>query len=204
MGFFLPGSDLERIAEAQATLLDHIWGRKLLELSRPDPREVEELGREFRDILFDFPFQVPQDFIYLGRTLGMLSGLTALLDPEINIFRQIEKFSRELLAGQSGRQFGREAVAEWLRPLATLPGQLERVLAAAESGRLRLQATPDRSTTRRLDRIERQLGRLQGSVLAAAAILAGTLFYLGDEHTEAWLAWGVAAILVVLSLLRRG
>jgi predicted unusual protein kinase regulating ubiquinone biosynthesis (AarF/ABC1/UbiB family) len=203
MGFFLPGSDLERIAEAQATLLDHMWGRKLLELSRPDPREVEELGREFRDILFDFPFQIPQDFIYLGRTLGMLSGLASQLDPEINPWRQIEKFGRELIAAEGGRRLGREAVLEWLRPLVSLPSQLERFLGAAESGRLRVQTTPDRQTIRRLDRLERQLNQIQWSVLAGAAVLAGALFYLDGARSEALVAWGTAGLLLAWSLLRR-
>jgi predicted unusual protein kinase regulating ubiquinone biosynthesis (AarF/ABC1/UbiB family) len=203
MGFFLPGADLERIAEAQATLLDHIWGRNLLDLSRPDPREVEELGREFRDILFDFPFQIPQDFIYLGRTLGMLSGLASSLDPEINPWRQIEKFGRELMAGDDGRRVGREAVKEWLRPLVALPAQLERFLAAADSGRLRVQTVPDRQTTRRLERLERQLNQIQWSVLAGAALLAGALFYLDGLRAEAGVAWGVAGLLVLWSLVRR-
>jgi predicted unusual protein kinase regulating ubiquinone biosynthesis (AarF/ABC1/UbiB family) len=203
MGFFLPGSDLERIAEAQAVLLDHLWGRSFLELGRPDPREVEELGREFRDILFDFPFQIPQDFIYLGRTLGMLSGLATSLDPEINPWRQIEKFGRELMTTDGGRHFGRDALLEWLRPLVGLPAQLERFLSVAESGRLRLQSVPDRPTVQRLERLERQLHRIQWSVLVGAAALAGTLFYLNEARVEAIAAWGVGGLLFLWLLIGR-
>ena len=55
LGFFLPGSDLDRIAEAQEQVLDQIWGRNLAELSQPDPEEVQEFSREFRDIMYEFP-----------------------------------------------------------------------------------------------------------------------------------------------------
>ncbi len=178
LGFFLPGADLERITDAQRVLLDHIWGRDLLDLARPDPREVASLSREFRDILFDFPFQVPQDFVYLGRALGILSGLASLLDPEINPWYQIERFGRKLLAQDEVREIGTDALLNWLRPLATFPSRLDRALTSMEQGRLRVQTTTDRSTQRRLDRLEKQIVRLQLSLLAAAGMISAVLLYL--------------------------
>lgn len=178
LGFFLPNADLERITEAQAALLDELWGRKLLDLARPDPEEVQELTREFRDILFDFPFQVPQDFVYLGRAMGMLSGLASLLDPEINPWYQIERYGRAMIRSRELREVGWEALLESLRPLVRLPFQLQRVLSDAEQGRLRVQTTADRRTLRRLEQIERKLTQLQVGVMGVAGLLAGTLFYL--------------------------
>ena len=75
MGFFLPGADLERITDAQRVLLDHIWGRDLLELARPDPREVAQLSAEFRDILFDFPFKFPKTLSTWGGRWGCYPAL---------------------------------------------------------------------------------------------------------------------------------
>lgn len=182
LGFFLPGADLDRITEAQARLLDELWGRNLLELTRPDPREVQELTREFRDILFDFPFQVPQDFVYLGRALGILSGMASLLDPQINPWYQVEKYGQALIRSQEVQRAGWEAVVQTLKPLVTLPGQLERVLKAAERGRLRVEAAPDERTLQRLDRLERRVLQLQASVLAAGGLISATLFYMARRR----------------------
>ena len=188
MGFFLPTADLERIAEAQAILLDELWGRNLLELARPDPEEVRELTDDFKDILYDFPFQVPQDFIYLGRALGMLSGLATLLDPEINPWYQVEKYGQELIRSREARAAGWEAIVNSLKPLVGMPGQLQRLLSMAEKGTLTVQTEPDRVTLRRMERLERKLVQIQLSVLAAAGLVSGTLLYLGrrnnDPHTE--------------------
>lgn len=181
LGFFLPSADLERIAEAQSLLLDELWGRNLLELSQPDPEEVQELTREFKDILFDFPFQVPQDFVYLGRAIGILSGISSLLDPTINPWYQVEKYGREVIQSREMRQVGWETVVHSLKPLVTLPAQLDRVLTAAEHGRLRFQTTPDTATRHRLERLERRLIQLQVSVLAAAGVVSGTLLYLNRK-----------------------
>jgi len=202
LGFFLPGSDLDRIAEALTRVLDQLWGRSLLELSQPDPKEVQELTREFRDILYEFPFQVPQDFIFFGRALGMLSGLASLLDPDINPWRLIEKYGADILRGQEALTFGLEMIGEWARTIMTLPAQTKRVMTAAESGRLRVQALPDRSLLRRLDKIEKRIGRPNWSLIAAALLLSGALFYVNDEQSLGVWFWVIAVLLILGTLFR--
>ncbi len=159
-------------------VLDRIWGRNLLDLARPDPKEMQELGFEFRDLLFEFPFQVPQDFVYLGRCLGMVSGLVSLLDPEINPWYQIEKFGEELIQSQEMREFGMEAAWEWIRPYFSTPIRVRKLLDTVEQGRLRVQTIPDRETLRRLERIEKRIGQLALAVFGAASMIVGTLLYL--------------------------
>ncbi|MCP4425504.1 MAG: AarF/ABC1/UbiB kinase family protein [Chloroflexi bacterium] len=184
MGFFLPGANLDRIAEAQATVLDRIWGRNLLDLARPDPKEMQELGFEFRDLLFEFPFQVPQDFVYLGRCLGMVSGLVSLLDPEINPWHQIEKFGEELIKSQDMREFSVETAWQLVRPYLSTPIRVQKLLDTVEKGRLRVQPVPNRETLRRLDRIEKRLSQLVWSIFGAAGMIAGTLIYLFKRREE--------------------
>ncbi len=203
LGFFLPGSDLDRITEALEQLLDQMWGRNLAELSQPDPEEIQEFSREFRDIMFEFPFQVPQDFIFFGRAMGMLSGLASQLDPSINPWQLVEKYGRNLMGSQAGLEFGLATIAEWLRVLLTLPAQVERVLAVAESGRLRVQTTQDRALLRRLDRIERRISRPNWSLIVAALLLCGTVFYVAGEETLGYVFWGLAGLFLILSLIHR-
>jgi predicted unusual protein kinase regulating ubiquinone biosynthesis (AarF/ABC1/UbiB family) len=177
LGFFLPGADLERIIEAQDTVLNRIWGRNLLELARPDPHEVQELGKEFRDLLFDFPFQVPQDFIYLGRAIGMMSGLVSLLDPEINPWYKIEKYGLELIQREAAQTLTWETAVNLIKPYLTTPARIQRLLEAAENGRLQLQNKADRDTLRRLDRLEKRIGQLSWSVLGAAGMVTAVLWW---------------------------
>ncbi len=178
LGFLLPGADLDRISQALASMLAQAWGRTLQELTQPDPAEVQQMMREFKDILFDFPFQIPHDFIYFGRALGLLSGLSSLLDPGINIWRKIEEYGRELMQREGAARAGLEELLSAVRPLLSLPGQLQRVLAAAEQGRLLVQTTPDATTVERLQRLERRITYLQLTVLTGAGIVSGTLYYL--------------------------
>ncbi|MCL4870761.1 MAG: AarF/ABC1/UbiB kinase family protein [Anaerolineae bacterium] len=178
LGFFLPGADLDRITQAQARLLDQLWGRNLLDLAQPDPREIAEFGREFRDLLFDFPIQIPQDFVYLGRALGILSGMASLLDPTINPWGQVEKFAQSFISQRQTQQLGWEVVRHWLQLFISLPPQVERVLSAAERGRLQVQFAPNPELERRLERLEKKIGWLNWTVLGAAALLSATLIHL--------------------------
>ncbi len=181
LGFFLPGADLDRITEAQEVVLGHIWGRNLLDLTQPDVREVEAIGREFRDLIYDFPFQIPQDFIYLGRAVGMISGLVSRLDPQINPWRQIERYGQQLIRGQSLAQLrdrGLAGLVEVLRPYLETPARLQRILEEAEKGRLRVQLKSDRDVVRQQERMEKRIGQLGWSILGAAGILSATLVYL--------------------------
>jgi len=181
LGFFLPGADLERIAEAQEVILNQIYGRNLLDLAQPDPKEIEAIGREFRDVLYDFPFQIPQDFIYLGRALGMISGLVSRLDPQINPWRQIERYGEQLIRGQSLQQLRDKRLVgllELLRPYLETPARVQRLLEEAEKGRLRVQLKSDRDTVRQQERLEKRIGQLAWSIVSAAGVLSATLVYL--------------------------
>jgi predicted unusual protein kinase regulating ubiquinone biosynthesis (AarF/ABC1/UbiB family) len=186
LGFFLPGADLDRIGEAMEMVLNQIWGRNLLDLTQPDPREIEAIGREFRDVLFEFPFQIPQDIIYLGRALGMISGLVSQLDPHINPWRQVERYGQQLLRGRTLAQLrdrGLVGLLEFLRPYIETPARVQRLIEEAEKGRLRVQLKSDREAVRQQERLEKRIGQLGWSIVSAAGILSATLVFL-DRRRE--------------------
>ncbi len=185
LGFFLPGADMDRVTEATETVLGRVWGRNLLELAQPDPKEVEELGREFRDLLFEFPFQVPQDFIYLGRALSMISGLVSQLDPLINPFSQIERYGEALIRSQNLRQLNDlnwQSVVELIRPYLETPFRIQRLLEDAEKGRLKVQYKADPQTLRHQERMEKRMSQLSMSIVAAAGLVSAALVYISRNR----------------------
>ena len=71
-----------------------------------------------------------------------------------------------------------------MRPLLSLPGQLQRVLSVAEQGRLIVQTTPDAATVERLQRLERRMTYLQLTVLTGAGLVSGTLYFLRRRRQD--------------------
>ncbi|MEZ4663704.1 MAG: AarF/UbiB family protein [Caldilineaceae bacterium] len=193
MGFFLPGADLDRITEAQEAVLARIWGRSLQEMARPSPEEIHELASEFKDILRAFPFQIPQDFIYLGRAVGMLSGLTSQLHPDVNLWTQMEKYAVETIGDERFKLFDFEFLCTELQSLLAVPVQVRRLIQLAEGGRLQVRAVEDPKAARRLDRLEQRLGRLNQTILVAAGLLGGVWLYNAGNTNMAigfWVAAG--------------
>jgi predicted unusual protein kinase regulating ubiquinone biosynthesis (AarF/ABC1/UbiB family) len=201
MGFFLPGADLARITEAQEAVLARIWGRSLQEMARPSPAELLELSAQFKDLLRAFPFQIPQDFIYLGRAVGMLSGLTSRLHPDVNLWAQMEKYAVEIIGDERFKLFDLAFLRTELRDLLAIPAQVRRLIKLAESGNFQVRAVEDVATTRRLARLEQRLGRLNSSVVASAALIGGVLLY-NEAHVGIAVGfWAVAALLLLVSRL---
>ncbi|MEM7126485.1 MAG: AarF/UbiB family protein [Chloroflexota bacterium] len=195
MGFFLPGADLDRITEAQEEVLGRIWGRSLQEMARPSPDEIRELSGEFKDIIRAFPFQVPQDFIYLGRAVGMLSGLTSQLHPDVNLWAQMEKYAVEIIGDERFKLFDFDFLRTEFQDLLAVPVQVRRLIQLAEGGRLQVRSVEDPKAARRLDQLERHLGRLNQTVLTAAGLLGGVWLYNAGNTNVAIGFWVVAGIL---------
>ncbi len=202
MGFFLPGADLDRITEAQEAVLGRIWGRSLQEMTRPSADEIKELGSQFKDLLREFPFQVPQDFIYLGRAVGMLSGLTSQLHPEVNLWTQMEKYALEIVGNEGLKLFSPTVLIEEARSLLAVPAQMRRLIQLAESGQFQVRTVEDAGVVRRLAQVERRIVRLNTSMMASASLLAGALLYSTDHIFLGLGFWGMAGLLWVVALLR--
>jgi ubiquinone biosynthesis protein len=113
--------------------------------------------------------QVPNNFILFGRTAGMLNGLCATLDPELNLVELAKPYAVEFLNAQGGVwsrlvRYGRE----WGDVVLTLPQELHTFLSRANRGEFQtLMSSEDVS-----GRIS-QLYRLSHRTLLAGVALAG-------------------------------
>ncbi|MEP7293539.1 MAG: AarF/UbiB family protein, partial [Chloroflexota bacterium] len=100
LGILLPGADTERIEEATRAVFDQVWGLSMAQMTSVSYDSMATIGKEFNDLLFSMPFQVPQDFIYLGRTMGILSGISTSLDPNFNPWSEIQPYAQKLVTQQ--------------------------------------------------------------------------------------------------------
>lgn len=204
LDFLLPGADLERVEEATVRVLDQFWGTSMEQLAQVDHRQVQALALEFRDLLFDLPFQIPQDFVFLGRAIGILSGLATSLDPQFNPWSGVEAYGKRQLGERQrwpGVQEALKILGETLRPLLALPAHLETYLLQAERGQLKVQVVPDRTLQRQLRHTEQAVRRLLWAVVFAALLLAGTVLYINQDLVLASIGWALAGISLLLAVV---
>ncbi|MBN1966765.1 MAG: AarF/ABC1/UbiB kinase family protein [Anaerolineae bacterium] len=232
LGVLLPDADLKRIEQASEALFDEVWGLNMTQLAEIDYQVMAGLAREFGDLLYTLPFQVPQDFVYLGRAVGILSGMCTGLDPQFDPWAEIQPFVRDLLR-QDGGESGEQPKRSWLglldrfdfdtlRTLATpetvtmavetgrdmllrsagLPAKADNVLTKLERGDLEMMVRPD-------DRFEAHLTRIEGigrqialSLVFAGTMLTSAFLYVNGEHDMGLVGFAVAGITLVGMLLR--
>jgi predicted unusual protein kinase regulating ubiquinone biosynthesis (AarF/ABC1/UbiB family) len=196
LGFLLPHADIAAVRAAFSWLLNRYYKSTLAELAESDPREIlQEVGA----IFYQQPFQIPANYIFLGRAVGTLSGLSTGLAPELNVIRVAEPYVRRLAIGDSGKEWTSlilDQAKDYGRLALQLPKTLERTLGKADRGELevRIQAAELNRTITRIERAGRQMVQ---TLLAASLIVAGTMFQTGGHEWRGWICFGVALAILV-------
>ena len=197
MGVLLPGADMSRLEQATQRVFDRFWGKSTTEMVSMGQQEAAAFAEEFGDLLYDMPFQIPENLILLGRSLGILSGICTGLDPDFNVWSSVMPYARRLVeadSGSSGRGVLVEETLTILRTLVSLPGRAQSLLQRIEQGRLEVQIPEMKN---QLGRLERRIHRLGAAIIFAALFTGSVQLYLAGAEP---LAWGCAAA-ALLALL---
>jgi predicted unusual protein kinase regulating ubiquinone biosynthesis (AarF/ABC1/UbiB family) len=205
-GFLLPGADLARIEQIEAEMLDRFSGLTLREAQQAAMSEWQELAHEYRDILYEMPFQIPADLLFMGRAMAILFGLSISLDPDFDPWKALTPYAAKM-AGEEARGAWRVALKELgqaTRHLITLPGQADRFFSQANRGQLTVQTSWPPDAMRTLQRLEAAVGRLGGAVIFAAFLLSATAVHVTDgSGPVSYTLFALAGIAFLAILLRR-
>jgi predicted unusual protein kinase regulating ubiquinone biosynthesis (AarF/ABC1/UbiB family) len=224
LGILLPGADLERIEQATRATFDRVWGLNLSQISTMPLSDMADLGREFSDLLLSLPFQVPQDFLYLSRCVGILTGICTGLDPGFDPWREVYPFVQTLLVedgevpflttlpdsltlrdlvrpetvraalARENVEFALNTGLDLARRLVQLPALADDVLRRADRGDLTVRITPAPDLTREIRRLEHAAQRVTAAVIFAGLAVSSALLYTAGEHTISAIGFGLAGI----------
>lgn len=204
----LPGADLALIERASMQLFDRFGGMSMSDLKAIDHSEMMRFGLQFRELMLDLPFQLPENLLLLGRSVAILSGMCTGLDPQFNLWASIAPYANRLITGDADEEglFGgatfQTLLAEGTKLFQTgvgLPARADRVLQMAERGELTVQSP---LLELRIRRVERTLGRVVNAVLFAALLIAGATLWDSEPALARWLMGG--SILPGLAALMGG
>lgn len=183
LDMILPGADLDRIRDAEALFFDQFWGKSMRELTSIDHREMHRFAREYRDLLYELPFQVPTDLLFLGRCVAILSGMCTGLNPDFNLFEGLMPFAESILREED--EGWSKVILEWLKEqallFANLPKRVDSLLQTMEQGELVIMTKPTPELDQRLVGLTRSVNRLAAAVVFTALLVTGALLYLNGE-----------------------
>jgi predicted unusual protein kinase regulating ubiquinone biosynthesis (AarF/ABC1/UbiB family) len=202
MDLLLPDADLALIERATSKVFDRYWGKNMSELTSVSFDEIRELTDEFRELLYDLPFQMPQNVIFLGRCVGILSGMCTGLDPQFNLWQHLAPYARKLMIqeAKTGREAWLSELEKLARTLVALPLRTDQMLSRMERGELTVR-NPE--LNQQVKRLESSMRQLVLGIVFTALLLGGVQLYLADETVLAAFLL-IAALLVMLGLFGNG
>lgn len=194
-GVLLPGADLKRLEEVHEAFFERFWGVQISKLQEKAFEQSDHFLHEYRDIVYDAPFQFPTDMLFVMRAAGLLAGITTSLNPEFNLWAETMPFA-ERLAKDELRENWRgwvEEAANWGQLALNLPKRVDHVLTQAQRGNLLIQTALTPDTRKLVQRLERSIHHLSGTVLAVGLLIAGVL-----AGSQTWLGAGLIVGAVVV------
>lgn len=221
LGFLLPSADIRRIEEAIKVVFDQVWGLDQMQMRNMDYEVVDNIGREFNDLLYDLPFRVPQDFVYLGRTVSILGGMATKLDPEFNPWVEIQERVQKLVTTDADStifdEIGKiveDSINEilvdgpqgFIRVAQRVANQFQRVDRAEQlleqivNGEVAIETKTSPQQKRQLERLEIQGKRNARMVTVGTLLICATVLYTNGDMQLAIGALSLAGVGYVSSV----
>ncbi len=201
MGVLLQDVDLVMLERAQSHIFEQYWGMNMSELNKLNTGDFREFLEEFRGLIYDLPFQIPQDIIFLVRCVSILSGMCTGLDPQFNVFQHLSPYAQKIISDEA-----RNNRKDWLTEVESLarswlnaPLKLDALLARLERGDISMR-NPE--VSHQVNRLERAIRSLSTGLLFAALLLGGVQFYLGDQRIGAVILLSGAGITLLWIIWR--
>ncbi|MGQ9570819.1 MAG: ABC1 kinase family protein [Thermodesulfovibrionales bacterium] len=201
MGFILEGADYRSLVDLAQSLMDKyrdITPRELKELT------IDHIYKEIENIINILDFiQIPNNFILLGRTIGILNGISSGLNPEVNIIEIGTPFIKEFLKGSKKEQI--ETILKEVKDTSTkiwrIPALMDEFFHRANRGDLivRMSHSDIEKTTKQFSFITRVMMMV---ILTVTMAVAALFFEMIEQKTLALLTAGSSVLLGLLSVLK--
>lgn len=202
LGVLLPIVDTVELERAIAAMFERFGGVGVADLVQTDPQELKELAIRFSDLIRTLPFQLPEDFLLLFRSISLISGVTSALNRDFNMWDAVDPFARSLLnvGGSSTlKALGREATALATTMLG-LPRKMDSVLTRLDQGVLSIRVPEVEKGLRRLDGSAR---RITSSILFSVLLISGVALRIyGDDIGTILMVASVPFLIHAIGFLR--
>jgi predicted unusual protein kinase regulating ubiquinone biosynthesis (AarF/ABC1/UbiB family) len=179
VGALLPTADEVQLRRAMGHAFARFGGMGFAELRALDEREFRDFAAEFGELMRSMPFQLPEHFLLVMRSMSLTSGLCSALDPSFNLWDAVEPYAERLLREESvgfAQDVAHRVVAS-AGLIVHLPTRLDAVLTRLEEGRLSV-AVP--AVERKLARLERAARRVVSAIIFSGLVVAGALLLARD------------------------
>jgi predicted unusual protein kinase regulating ubiquinone biosynthesis (AarF/ABC1/UbiB family) len=193
LNVLLPSADLDLLERASRGVFERVWGMSIPDIIKMPNDEAMQFVREFADLFYQMPFQLPENLILFGRCVSILSGICSGLDEKFNVWFGVSPYVQKLVESESGSKVETllKEASSLLSLVLGLPRKADALITRIEQGRLDVRTPELREQMRSLERGQRRLGRL---LIFAIFLLSALQLHLAGQGGLAWPA-AIAALI---------
>jgi predicted unusual protein kinase regulating ubiquinone biosynthesis (AarF/ABC1/UbiB family) len=188
-------------------MFERFWGVRMGQMRDVALNEARYFVREYRDVIYDAPFQFQVDMLFVVRAVGILSGMATNLDPEFDPWAETIPFAEQLAKEELQKNW-----RGWLQEIVSLgqlalklPAELDRMLIQAQRGNLVVQTSLAPDARKTIQRLEQAVHRLTWVVVAASLLIAGVNWQTGNSGDNMGYWFMILALLAFLwGMFKRG
>ncbi len=196
MDLLLPNADLDLIRKMEEKAFEQFWGLDMTELSGISFEEMHEFSKEFRQIIYEMPFQVPQNIIFLGRCVGILSGICTGLDSRFNLWDHLAPYADSLIAeeARTNPKFWLGEIEKYIQTLVMMPYQMNNTLQKIEKDLINVH-NPE--LKEQVESLERSIRLIPGWIIYLALFLGGVQLYISGRDHLAIISFSASGVLLL-------
>jgi predicted unusual protein kinase regulating ubiquinone biosynthesis (AarF/ABC1/UbiB family) len=145
------------------------------------------------------PFQLPQDLIFLGRAIGILSGMCMGLDPQINVFEHLGPFAQKIITEEAKHDWSYwvNEAGGIVKKLISLPIRADSVITKLERGELIIQ---DPQLSENIRKLEKTISKVVAGIIFTAFLMASIQLSIANQESFSWV-FRIASIGVLVWIL---
>lgn len=200
LGILLPNADNVVLEQAITELFDRFGGVGVAELTQTDPAELIEFAKRFSELVRTLPFQLPENFLLLVRSISLISGVTSSLNQQFNMWDAVDPFARTLLSGGANSSLSalRKELSKQANIVLQLPRKLDDLILRIERGELVIRQP---ETERRIRLLNSSIRQLAAVILFGSLLFAG-LWSLDRDQTLATVLLTLSGVSLLSALIR--
>ena len=202
LNFLLPSVDTYELERALETLFERFGGLGVADLIQTDPKEIRDLALQYGQLVRTLPFQLPENYLLLFRSLSLISGVTSSLNRNFNLWDAVDPFARTLLSQGGGllKTFGAQAL-EVLTTLVRLPQRLDSLAYKIDKGEL-VSRSPE--TEKRVRVLDSSVRRATSGIIFSTLLISGILLRnQGDDMGSFLMGASLVPLIYALGFFRR-
>ncbi|MFM2277760.1 MAG: hypothetical protein RIT12_1156, partial [Actinomycetota bacterium] len=166
-----------------------------------DPKEIRDLALQYGQLVRSLPFQLPESYLLLFRSLSLISGVTSSLNRNFNLWDAVDPFARTLLSQGGGliKTFASQAL-DILTTLVRLPQRLDNLAYKIDKGEL-ISRAPE--TERRIRVLDSSVRRATAGIIFSTLLISGILLRnQGDDLGSFLMGSSLVPLIYALGLFR--